>query len=57
MEVSPRDWTHRGWLDVSRTYRAKRGEFGKLPATRAADVRLGGGFEIDVFGGGHYQAI
>ena len=31
-----RDWTHRGWLEVSRTYRAKRGGFGKLPATRGA---------------------
>ena len=29
--------THRGWLEVSRTHvRAKRGEFGKLPATRGA---------------------
>jgi hypothetical protein len=31
-----RDWTHRWWLEVSRTYRAKRGGFGKLPATRGA---------------------
>jgi hypothetical protein len=30
------DWTHRGWLEVSRTHRAKRVEFGKLPATRVA---------------------
>jgi hypothetical protein len=29
--IAPR--THRGWLEVSR---AKRGEFGKLPATRGA---------------------
>jgi hypothetical protein len=32
-EVSP-GLDARGWLDVSRTYRAKRGDFGKLPATR-----------------------
>jgi hypothetical protein len=32
-----RDWTLRGWLEVSRTHRAKRGEFGdKLPAKRGA---------------------
>jgi hypothetical protein len=31
-----RDWTHRGWLEISRTHQAKRGGFGKLPATRGA---------------------
>jgi hypothetical protein len=31
-----RDWTHLWWLEVSRTHRAKQGEFGKLPATQGA---------------------